>query len=198
MSNKKYSPGKFAIGLCDRCGWRYFLHELKFESIAAKGAPEDKPSGLRVCPPCLDPPHPQAFLPQAVKAKLPDAQALYQPRPDLFPDTFAVGFVLPGAIYGPIDLTDDSGLKDTGIPLPQGFNGLLIGVGTFLPLNLQASTVDPLSVSNAAFASSQQVRLTLTIPSDCPIGMYPVTFSTQAPGGLTSIISGLINVQLPS
>lgn len=40
-------------GLCDRCGQRYPLKKLKFEYLLGRS------TGLRVCPSCLDPSHPQ-------------------------------------------------------------------------------------------------------------------------------------------
>ena len=40
-------------GLCDRCGLRYKLSLLKFEYIMGRS------TGLRVCPSCYDPSHPQ-------------------------------------------------------------------------------------------------------------------------------------------
>ena len=193
MANKKYASTRYAIGICDRCGFRYPLHDLKFEMISAKGAPENKPSGLRVCPQCLDKPHPQAFLPQAVAAKLPDAQALFQPRPDVFPQTYAVGFTLPGSLYGPIDLTTDQGLSDLGLSLPAGFSGVVVGSGVFLPQNLVASTVAPLSVNGAVFMSPTQIQLSVIIPSGTAAGLYPISFSSSDMSGQVQIISGLIN-----
>lgn len=40
-------------GLCDRCGQRYPLHKLKFEFVLGRS------TGLRICPTCIDPSHPQ-------------------------------------------------------------------------------------------------------------------------------------------
>lgn len=40
-------------GICDRCGQRYKLRDLKFEFVMGRN------TGLRVCPKCLDPSHPQ-------------------------------------------------------------------------------------------------------------------------------------------
>jgi hypothetical protein len=40
-------------GICDRCGLRYPLKQLKFEYELGKN------TGLRVCRACLDPSHPQ-------------------------------------------------------------------------------------------------------------------------------------------
>ena len=62
-----YAIGKFAKALCDRCGFEYKLNELKKEW-----------NGLKVCPNCYEPKHPQ-LEPITVKA---DPEALYQPRPN--------------------------------------------------------------------------------------------------------------------
>lgn len=40
-------------GICDRCGLRFRLNQLKFEFVMGRN------TGLRVCPKCLDPSHPQ-------------------------------------------------------------------------------------------------------------------------------------------
>lgn len=40
-------------GICDRCGLRFPLKKLKFEFLLGRS------TGLRVCPQCLDPSHPQ-------------------------------------------------------------------------------------------------------------------------------------------
>ncbi len=40
-------------GICDRCGQRYKLYQLKFEFIMGRN------TGVRVCPKCIDPSHPQ-------------------------------------------------------------------------------------------------------------------------------------------
>ena len=68
-----FARGKIAWGLCDRCGQRYYLHELRTQII------DQKDSKLLVCPTCLDVDHPQYRL-----GKIPvyDPQALQYPRPD--------------------------------------------------------------------------------------------------------------------
>jgi len=44
---------KSVPGLCDRCGLRYPLNKLKYEFFLGRS------TGLRVCPTCIDPSHPQ-------------------------------------------------------------------------------------------------------------------------------------------
>jgi hypothetical protein len=62
-----YASGKFAYGLCDYCGQRYKLNDLKKNW-----------RGFKVCPEDYEPKEPQ-LEPLRVVA---DAIALYEPRPD--------------------------------------------------------------------------------------------------------------------
>lgn len=72
--SSKYASGRLALGLCDRCGFQYRLHELKEEFY------DLRPNGLRVCPTCMDQDHPQLQLGEII---ISDPQALYDPRPDV-------------------------------------------------------------------------------------------------------------------
>ena len=62
-----YASGKKALAICDRCGFRYKLLQLKQEW-----------NGLKVCPNCFETKHPQLETSNAPV----DAQSLYRPRPD--------------------------------------------------------------------------------------------------------------------
>ena len=62
-----YATGKFAKALGDRCGFEYKLLELKEEW-----------NGLKVCPNCYEPKHPQL---EPLRAKA-DPESLYKPRPN--------------------------------------------------------------------------------------------------------------------
>ncbi len=62
-----FAVGKFAKGLCDRCGFEYKFHSLKKEW-----------NGLKTCRECFEPKHPQ-LEPHTAPA---DPQAIYQPRPN--------------------------------------------------------------------------------------------------------------------
>jgi len=62
-----YATGKFARGLCDRCGFEYKLHELKEEW-----------NNLKVCSECFEPKAPQ-IDPRPV---ITDPEAVYNPRPN--------------------------------------------------------------------------------------------------------------------
>lgn len=62
-----YAQGKYANGICDRCGQQYKLNTLRKEW-----------TGFKVCIECYEPKHPQ-LLP---KRNISDAIALREPRPD--------------------------------------------------------------------------------------------------------------------
>lgn len=69
-----YAVGKHAFGFCDRCGFRYPLHELNTEVINLEVV------NYRVCPTCWDPMNPQTTL---GRRSFNDPQALRNPRPPL-------------------------------------------------------------------------------------------------------------------
>lgn len=73
MSSVEFAGGKHAYGFCDRCDFRYPLGSLKWEFE------DKKKNGLRVCPECLDPDHPQL---QLGRFRVYDPQTLRDPRPD--------------------------------------------------------------------------------------------------------------------
>jgi hypothetical protein len=62
-----YATGKYALGLCDYCGQRYKLNELRKNW-----------RGFKVCPDDYEPKEPQ-LEPLRFKG---DAVALFEPRPD--------------------------------------------------------------------------------------------------------------------
>lgn len=61
-----FAVGRKSQAICDRCGFAYPYLELKEEW-----------NGLRVCPECYEPKHPQLEPPYASA----DAEALENPRP---------------------------------------------------------------------------------------------------------------------
>jgi hypothetical protein len=69
----RFASGKNAIAMCDRCGQRYKLTELKTEIVKTKRYQ------LLVCPQCWDPDQPQL---QLGMYPVDDPQALRNPRPD--------------------------------------------------------------------------------------------------------------------
>jgi hypothetical protein len=72
MGNR-FASGKIAIAICDRCGFRFRLRELKELVVKTKKV------NLLVCPACWDPDHPQL---QLGMYPVDDPQALRNPRPD--------------------------------------------------------------------------------------------------------------------
>lgn len=68
-----WAIGKKAYGFCDRCGFRYDLKELREEYVYFTK------TGLRTCPECWDPDHPQL---RVGRWDVSDAESLRDPRPD--------------------------------------------------------------------------------------------------------------------
>ena len=68
-----FAAGNRAIAQCDRCGFQFLLKKLTVQIV------KQRPTGLLVCPRCLDEDHPQLMLgTQPVY----DPQALRNPRID--------------------------------------------------------------------------------------------------------------------
>lgn len=74
MSTATYASSRWALGLCDRCGFKRRLFTLKNEVY------DQRPNGLRVCAECYDKDHPQL---QLGRVRVNDPIALYNPRPDI-------------------------------------------------------------------------------------------------------------------
>ena len=72
MGNR-FASGKNAIAICDRCGFRFKLTELKTEILKTKKI------NYLVCGPCWDPDHPQL---QLGMYPVDDPQGLRNPRRD--------------------------------------------------------------------------------------------------------------------
>ncbi len=68
-----FASGKYAIAICDRCGFEYPYTELRFEIS------DQRRTGFRVCQECLDEDQPQL---QLGRYPINDPQALRYPRPD--------------------------------------------------------------------------------------------------------------------
>jgi hypothetical protein len=69
----RFASGKRAIAMCDRCGERFKLKQLRTEII------KQRKYELLVCPECWDPDQPQLML---GTFPVEDPQALRNPRPD--------------------------------------------------------------------------------------------------------------------
>lgn len=63
-----YAVGRQSLAICDRCGQRYFLRELKKEW-----------TGFKVCQECYEPKHPQLEPKRGINEPI----AVYEPRPDV-------------------------------------------------------------------------------------------------------------------
>lgn len=70
--SRPYASGDKAYGICDRCAFRYKLHDLSYQIV------NRLKTGLRVCPRCNDEDHPQLRIGLVDKQ---DPQALKDPRP---------------------------------------------------------------------------------------------------------------------
>lgn len=68
-----YAKGRLSFGMCDTCGQRYDLKDLKFQVVAGRI------TNIRNCIYCLDKDHPQYFV---GRVPVNDPQALLNPRPD--------------------------------------------------------------------------------------------------------------------
>lgn len=69
----QFSSGKNAIAECDRCSFRYKLHDLRQLVIKTKNV------NILVCPTCWEPDQPQL---QLGMYPVNDPQAVRNPRPD--------------------------------------------------------------------------------------------------------------------
>lgn len=69
----RFATGKYALGICDRCGLTFKLNSLRAETY--KGVLLKN----RVCSDCYDPDHPQLFIDTVDTT---DGMALRDPRPD--------------------------------------------------------------------------------------------------------------------
>jgi hypothetical protein len=74
-ASAKFATGKYALGICDVCGVRFMLAELRGTTVRGRR------TGILSCPTCWDPDHPQNFLPEAVTV---DAEALRVARPETY------------------------------------------------------------------------------------------------------------------
>ena len=95
-----YALGKYSYGICDRCGFRYPYLDLREEW-----------NNLKVCPECYEPKARQ-LEPTQTGA---DAEALYQPRPDV-PETTDITISFPV-------INSDTFTKGQNIPRLQGSVG---------------------------------------------------------------------------
>ena len=96
-----FASNKNPYAICDRCGFRYFLKELRKEW-----------NGLKTCPECYEPKHPQL----EPRTNVIDPQAVREPRPDnsVIPSDFIVRTnvdlgIIGSVITTPTELTSSLG-----------------------------------------------------------------------------------------
>ena len=87
MGNR-FSSGKNSIAECDRCGFRFKLHQLRREVVKTKNYE------LLVCGPCWDPDQPQL---QLGMYPVDDPQGVRNPRPDR---SYTASGILPSGYQG--------------------------------------------------------------------------------------------------
>jgi|TARA_R100000406_G_scaffold72579_2_gene52889 hypothetical protein len=105
-----FASGKYAIAICDRCGFEYKYTSLRKEW-----------TGFRVCTECYEPKHPQLEPPRNVS----DPQGLRFPRPSR-----AASSVAGEGVVRTID--DNKVMSVTGDPIGSTFSidGATGSVGT--------------------------------------------------------------------
>jgi hypothetical protein len=118
-----YATGKFAKGLCDRCGFEYKLLELKEEW-----------NGLKVCSNCYEPKHPQL---EPLRAKA-DPEALYKPRPNNDVDA-GEGFVV--VTY--TDIEKGNSMDSNTIGSNFALDGMTGSVGNLFGFDQSSSSPTP-------------------------------------------------------
>lgn len=169
MAQKQYASGRFALGICDTCGFRFPLHELRMEPISAYGSPSNAPSGIKDCPSCYDGANSLSFLPLAVQAAGSDAQQLFQPRPDQFPVAHPVKYTLIGQLYN----------NGQFLSLPRGFNGLIKAAGTFAGYSATATPPVGITVHSVTLPSPSYAVLNISVDSGMAIGEYLMNIVDQ-------------------
>ena len=110
----KYSSGKNAIAECDRCAFRYKLHELRTEIV------KTKPYRIKVCKACFNPDQPQLLL-----GTFPvfDPQAVQEPRPDVSYYVSGQSGVLTNLYDANVNNQDEFGYPEAGSRIFQwGYN----------------------------------------------------------------------------
>jgi hypothetical protein len=106
--------------------------------------------------------------------KLPDPEALYQPRVTVFPRAYPVAFTIPGAIYRPVPLTVHQGTV---------INLLALGTYNVYPThNVSAIGDSDITFSNAVFNTTEIVNITATISPTAVLGHHDNLFIVDGAG----------------
>jgi hypothetical protein len=171
MAQSPYAAGKYTEAICDRCGFRYRLKDLRFESLSAKGVPSNQSSELRVCPTCFDPPHPQSFLPLVAAAHGADPEAIWKPRPDVYPIAYSLAFS-PASI-------------------PQGTLGIhVFATGVFGPGPYVGFPDDPnIDITSIQLISPTKVLMIVNVGASAVIGRHTISIVDSTNSSLRGLLS---------
>ena len=182
-----FASNKNPYAICDRCGFRYFLKELRKEW-----------NGLKTCPECYEPKHPQL----EPRTNVIDPQAVREPRPDnsVIPTDFIVrtnvGLGIIGSLIttptnitsalGTITISGATGTTPSPSPTPSptpaptpapSYTTYTVTVGNYLGANyfyIDGSRAPTLNLSEGSTYRFDQ--------SSSSNSSHPLRFSTTSNG----------------
>jgi len=182
-----FASNKNPYGICDRCGFRYYLKQLRKEW-----------NGLKTCPECYEPKHPQL----EPRTNLTDPQAVREPRPDISvsPTTFRlytnydlgiIGTELDGpstltSALGTITITGATGSSPTPSPTPAptpaptpspSYTTYTVTVANYLGANY--FYIDGSRAATLNLTEGQTYRFDQSASSN---SSHPLRFSTTSDG----------------
>lgn len=88
----RWASGRKAWGICDRCGLRWKLRQLAYQSV------DGVRTKLKVCPDCMDEDNPQGFPSKWLNKT--EAISLHEPRPDSSNQGVAISLAGFGPVRG--------------------------------------------------------------------------------------------------
>jgi|21_taG_2_1085346.scaffolds.fasta_scaffold25503_1 hypothetical protein len=184
-----FASNKNPYAICDRCGFRYFLKELRKEW-----------NGLKTCPECYEPKHPQL----EPRTNVIDPQAVREPRPDnsVIPTDFIVrtnvGLGIVGSVLTtPTEITSGLGTitisgatgttpspspSPTPSPTPAPTPSPSITTYTVTVANYYGANYYYIDGSRAATLSFTEGNTYKFDQSDSTNNNHPLRFSTTSNG----------------